>query len=55
MDKKKLEQFMKKLESQGIKLDSPVHQLPNSTIKIAFLTDPWGTNIELTQGLAPAR
>jgi len=48
-----LEQFVKKLELQGIKLDSPVHQLPNSTIKIAFLTDPWGTYIELTEGLAP--
>jgi catechol 2,3-dioxygenase-like lactoylglutathione lyase family enzyme len=49
-----LNKFVKKLESQGIKLDEPVRQLPNSTIKIAFLTDPWGTYIELTEGLAPA-
>jgi catechol 2,3-dioxygenase-like lactoylglutathione lyase family enzyme len=50
---KNLEEFEKKLESQGIKFDSPMRQLPNSTIKIAFLTDPWGTYIELTEGLAP--
>jgi len=52
---KNLEAFAKKLESQGIKLDQPVRQVPNSSVKIAFLTDPWGTYIELTEGLAPAR
>lgn len=52
---KNLDEFAKKLESQGIKLDSPVRQLPNSSLKIAFLTDPWGTYIELTENLAPAR
>jgi len=51
---KNLDAFAKKLEAQGIKLDSPVRKLPGSTIKIAFLTDPWGTYIELTEGLAPA-
>lgn len=50
---KNLDVFAKKLESQGIKLDVPVHRLPHSATKIAFLTDPWGTYIELTEGLAP--
>ncbi len=50
-DVKNLEEFVKKLDAQGIKLDSPVRQLPNSSMKIAFLTDPWGTYIELTEGL----
>ena len=54
-DVKNLDALVKKLEAQGIKLDVPVRQLPNSSIKIAFLTDPWGTYIELTEGLAPAR
>ena len=27
---------------------------PNGTTKVAYLTDPWGTRIELTQNLAPA-
>jgi predicted enzyme related to lactoylglutathione lyase len=50
---KDLEAFAKNLEAQGIKLDQPVRQIPNSKTKIAFLTDPWGTYIELTEGLAP--
>lgn len=50
-----LDAFVKKLEAQGVKLDSPVRQVPGSNLKVAFLTDPWGTYIELTEGLAPAR
>lgn len=46
-----LESFVKKLEAMGVKLDSPIQQLPNRKTKIAFLTDPWGTYIELTEGL----
>jgi catechol 2,3-dioxygenase-like lactoylglutathione lyase family enzyme len=50
-----LEEFAKKLTAQGIPLDQPVRSSPNSQrLKIAFLTDPWGTRIELTQGLPPA-
>ena len=52
---KDLEAFCKKLEATGIKLDRPYTRLPNSTTAIAFLTDPWGTYIELTENLAPAR
>ena len=33
----------------------PFGRLPNSTTAIAFLTDPWGTYIELTENLAPAK
>ncbi len=53
-DVKDLEAFAKKLEAEGIKLDEPIRQIPNSNAKVAYLTDPWGTRIELTQGLAPA-
>jgi hypothetical protein len=28
-------------------------QVPNTRVKVAFLSDPWGTYIELTEGLAP--
>jgi len=31
-------------------LDVPFTRLPNG-LAIAFLTDPWGTYIELTEGL----
>jgi catechol 2,3-dioxygenase-like lactoylglutathione lyase family enzyme len=49
---KNLEAFCKKLESEGIKLDSPYRDVPQIGLKIAFLTDPVGTRIELTEGLA---
>jgi catechol 2,3-dioxygenase-like lactoylglutathione lyase family enzyme len=52
---KGLEAFCKKLEAGGIKLDRPYTKIPNSTTAIAFLTDPWGTYIELTENLAPAK
>jgi catechol 2,3-dioxygenase-like lactoylglutathione lyase family enzyme len=48
-----LPQFIAKLEAAGVKLDSPLRKAGNNTTSIAFLTDPWGTYIELTEGLAP--
>jgi catechol 2,3-dioxygenase-like lactoylglutathione lyase family enzyme len=46
-----LEAFCKKLESDGIKLDSPYRAMPELKMASAFLTDPWGVRIELTEGL----
>ncbi len=46
-----LEAFAKKLEASGVKLDTPYHQDPELGIPSVFLTDPWGTTIELTEGL----
>jgi catechol 2,3-dioxygenase-like lactoylglutathione lyase family enzyme len=47
--------FVKKLEAQGITLDEPIRPSQNSKrLKVVYLTDPWGTRIELTQGLAPS-
>jgi predicted enzyme related to lactoylglutathione lyase len=48
---KDLEAFTKKLEAQGIKLDRPYTKVPELGIAIAFIKDPWGTNIELSEGL----
>ena len=45
-----LEAFCRELEAHGIKLDRPYGTLP-SGFGLAFLTDPWGTYIELTEGL----
>lgn len=50
-----LDAFVKKLEAEGIKMDQAPRQIPNTNLKVAFLTDPWGTRIELTENLAPAR
>ena len=48
---KNLEEFTKKLEADGIKLNVPYRTVPALGIAIAFFTDPWGTYIELTEGL----
>jgi len=48
---KNLEEFTKKLEASGIKLTTPYRPVPALGIAIAFFTDPWGTYIELTEGL----
>ena len=50
-----LAEFCKKLEAAGQQFDQPYGRLPNSTTAIAFLTDPWGTYIELTENLAPPK
>jgi catechol 2,3-dioxygenase-like lactoylglutathione lyase family enzyme len=47
---KDLENFVKQLEASGIKLDRPYTKVPALGLSIAFLTDPWGTYIELTEG-----
>lgn len=48
---KNLEKFLKKLESNGWKADSPYRRIPQLGIAVAFFTDPWGTQLELTEGL----
>lgn len=45
-----LEAFCRGLEAQGIVFDVPYRRL-DSGFGLAFLTDPWGTYIELTEGL----
>ncbi len=48
---KNLEEFCRKLEADGIKLAVPYRKVPALGIAIAFITDPWGTYIEMTEGL----
>jgi len=48
---KNLEEFCRKLEADGIKLSVAYRKVPALNIAIAFITDPWGTYIELTEGL----
>ena len=48
-----LAQFIARLEAAGAKMEGPMRKAGNGTTSIAFLTDPWGTYIELTEGLAP--
>ncbi|MGH9255905.1 MAG: VOC family protein [Vicinamibacterales bacterium] len=52
-DVRNLEEFEKRLAAHGLKFEAPPRQVPNSGTKVAFLTDPWGTYIEVTERLAP--
>jgi catechol 2,3-dioxygenase-like lactoylglutathione lyase family enzyme len=45
-----LAEFVKKLEAKGIKFDSPYRDVPAAGLKTAYITDPAGTYIELTEG-----
>ena len=46
-----LEAFCKKAEANGVKFDVPFTKRPDLGISLAFMTDPWGTYIELNEGL----
>lgn len=48
---KNLEAFCKQLEAKGVKFDRPYTYIPQIGFAIAFLTDPFGTYIELTEGM----
>ena len=50
-----LEEFSRNLEAKGIKLTSPYRRDPAlNNAGTASLVDPWGTSIELTEGLDKA-
>jgi len=50
---KNLEAFCKKLAADGIAFDMAYREIPQlGGLKIAFIVDPNGTRIELTEGLS---
>jgi catechol 2,3-dioxygenase-like lactoylglutathione lyase family enzyme len=44
--------FVKKIQAEGIKLDEGPRTNPQGGNTIAYITDPWGTRIELVQRAA---
>jgi catechol 2,3-dioxygenase-like lactoylglutathione lyase family enzyme len=44
-----LKAFIAKLEAAGVKLDRPYAKNEQSGVALAFITDPWGTYIELNE------
>jgi catechol 2,3-dioxygenase-like lactoylglutathione lyase family enzyme len=52
-DVKDLQAFIKKIEAEGIKLDEPYRKNETTGVAITYITDPWGTRVELVQR-APA-
>jgi predicted enzyme related to lactoylglutathione lyase len=41
--------FVRKIEAEGIKLDEPPRKNQATGTIITYITDPWGTRIELVQ------
>jgi catechol 2,3-dioxygenase-like lactoylglutathione lyase family enzyme len=46
-----LKAFIAGLEAKGITLTVSYREIAAAGVAIAFITDPWGTSIELTEGL----
>jgi extradiol dioxygenase family protein len=46
-----LEAFCRELEGRGVTFDIPYTEIEDLGIAIAFLTDPFGTYVELSEGL----
>jgi len=49
VDVKDLQAFAKKIQAEGIKLDEPIRTNATSGVMITYITDPWGTRVELVQ------
>jgi catechol 2,3-dioxygenase-like lactoylglutathione lyase family enzyme len=50
-----LEAFAAGLAAKGIELAVPFRRIDDINLSIAFVIDPWGTRIELTEGLREVR
>ncbi len=48
-DVRDLEAFVRKIEAEGIGLDEPIRTNPQSGVSLTYITDPWGTRVELVQ------
>jgi hypothetical protein len=46
---KDLPAFISKIEEEGIKLDESYKKITATGTAITYITDPWGTCIELVQ------
>ena len=51
---KNLPEFLKRMEAEGVNITQGL--TPSnfvSSMRVAFITDPWGTKMEITEGIAP--
>jgi catechol 2,3-dioxygenase-like lactoylglutathione lyase family enzyme len=50
---KSIDAFVAKLQAAGIKTDAAIRNSANASgLRIVYVTDPWGTEIEITEGLS---
>jgi hypothetical protein len=52
---KNLPEFLKRMEAEGVNITQALS--PSSFVsnmRFAFITDPWGTKMEITEGIAPS-
>jgi catechol 2,3-dioxygenase-like lactoylglutathione lyase family enzyme len=50
---KNIDTFVAELQAAGIKTDAAIRNSANASgLRIVYITDPWGTEIEITEGLA---
>ena len=51
---KNLPEFLKRMEAEGVNITQGLTASAFvSTMRIAFIADPWGTKMEITEGIAP--
>src|SRR5215813_774143 len=51
---KNLPEFLKRMEAEGVNITQGLTASNFvSTMRVAFITDPWGTKMEITEGIAP--
>ena len=55
LEVKNVEQKCKDLEAGGIKLDTGYRKATAMNLAVCVLTDPWGTYIEISEGLAAVK
>jgi catechol 2,3-dioxygenase-like lactoylglutathione lyase family enzyme len=51
---KNLPEFLERMEAEGVTITQGL--TPSnfvSTMRVAFIADPWGTRMEITEGIAP--
>jgi catechol 2,3-dioxygenase-like lactoylglutathione lyase family enzyme len=52
LEVKNVEDLCRNLEAAGVKLDTPYRKATAMNLAVCVLTDPWGTYIEISEGLA---
>ncbi len=52
LEVKNVEQKCRDFEAAGIKLDTPYRKATSMNLAVCVLTDPWGTYIEISEGLS---